>query len=194
MTRSSRRPAFDISALDDLDEILPPAPSPDRSSAVAEQAPARAEVRSSATTPPPVVRRASRATTVKRGGGGVDPGSTADGSSSRVRTVAVRIPRELYMAVQDHVLGAAVERPSYAQLVTWTVEDHPEDALVELREQLARAARVPRGRRLAADSVPIAPRFQPHELAVLDQLISDAGGASRTDAIVAAFRVALRHT
>lgn len=187
MTRPARRPAFDISALDDLDELLPPAPQP--------QGPtAPAEVReSAATTPRPPVHRAPRAAAVKRGGGGEGTGSAPSTSNSRVRTVAVRIPRELYMAVQDHVLGVAVERPSYAQLVTWTVEDHPDDALAELQEQLARAARVPRGRRLAADSVPIAPRFQAHELAVLDQLIADAGGASRTDAIVAAFRVALRH-
>lgn len=189
MTRPSRRPAFDVNALDDLDDLLPPAPPH-------PQAPsAPTEVRGSTAAPPvPVVDRTPRAATVKRSGGGEDLAPAPGGSSAKVRTVAVRVPRELYLAVQDHVLGAAVERPSYAQLVTWTVEDHADDARAELREQLARAARIPRGRRLAADSVPIAPRFQPDELAVLDGLIADVGGSSRTDAIVAAFRVALRHS
>jgi hypothetical protein len=189
MTKPSRRPAFDASALDDLDEILPPTPQPARRASPVGARPAPAPPRSPAT----VSRRPPRASTVAGNGGGGE-GAETDAANARVRTVAVRIPRELYMALQDEVLGTAVERPSYAQLVTWTIEDYADDALAELREQLARAARIPRGRRLAADSVPLAPRFQLRELALLDQLISDAGGASRTDAIVATFRVALRHS
>jgi hypothetical protein len=106
--------------------------------------------------------------------------------------VAVRIPRDLYDEVGRQLSDAGRAHPSYAQLVAWTCEDKP-DAVVTLLEQLTRpAARRPRGRRPAGDSVPLTLRFRPDELAALDAVArsaSSAVGVTRTAAVTASLRV-----
>lgn len=209
MTGVTRRPVFDPTALDDLDELLPPraTPTPPPPTPLVPTPPADAAPAAIAVDEPAVAATAPEPDAQTQGGGGErqqlqskdkQRTSTAgddDGNSTpgEPKSVSVRIPRELYTAIHGSVLSAMDQRPSYAQLITWTIEDHREDALQELREHNARRARAPRGRRLASDSVPLIPRFLPQELAVLEQFIDDAGGASRTDAVVAALRVALRH-
>lgn len=189
MTGVPRRPAFDPSALDELDGLLPPpvaaasgpAAAATGSAAAASSPPAREEKN------PRTARIAAPREMPDKSGGGVGS-STADA----LRTVAVRIPRELYEALNVEVLGTMREKPSYAQLITWTIEDHRADALSEIEDQVLRHRRAPRGRKMATDAVAMAPRFRPDELAVLEGLIEEAGGVSRTDAVIATFRVALR--
>ena len=110
--------------------------------------------------------------------------------------VAVRVPRPLYEAVVRDLLGPLVERPSYAQIVAWTCQDHPGEVHAELQRQVATEARAPRGRRIAADSVPLTPRFLAAELALVDAIINEVAGTTakvtRTAAVVAALRVAVK--
>jgi hypothetical protein len=111
--------------------------------------------------------------------------------------VAVRIPTPLYEAVVRDLLGGLLERPSYAQIVAWTCEDHDEDVIAELTHAVAASSRTPRGRRLASDGVPLALRFQPDERAALDTVIRRAGGEAakitRTAGVAAALRVAVKY-
>ncbi|MDB4873409.1 MAG: hypothetical protein JWL97_4413 [Gemmatimonadales bacterium] len=110
----------------------------------------------------------------------------------RAVVVAVRIPRHLYEEVARRLNDTGRAHPSYAQLVAWTCEDKP-DAVVTLLEQLTRpAARRPRGRRPASDSVPLTLRFRPDELQTLDAVAGSASSAiavTRTAAVTAALRV-----
>jgi hypothetical protein len=101
----------------------------------------------------------------------------------------VRIPRDLYLAVVDHLLGG-VERPSYGQLVAWTCQDHPDEVLTAL-PVTAPDARIPRGRRLAAESVQVTLRGQA-EIPIIDQLATRAE-TTRTAITIAALTVAIRH-
>ena len=102
----------------------------------------------------------------------------------------------MYEAVVRDLLGPMVERPSYAQIVAWTCQDHPGEVHAELQHQVATEARAPRGRRIAADSVPLTPRFLAAELALVDAIINDVAGTTakvtRTAAVVAALRVAVK--
>ena len=102
----------------------------------------------------------------------------------------------MYEAVVRDLLGPLVERPSYAQIVAWTCQDHPGEVHAELQRQVATEARAPRGRRNAADSVPLTPRFLAAELALVDAIINDVAGTTakvtRTAAVVAALRVAVK--
>lgn len=106
----------------------------------------------------------------------------------------MRIPRPLYEAVARGVL-AGVERPSYGQLVAWTAQDHPTLARAALDAVLAQPARQPRGRRLAAQTVQLTLRVLPAELAEIDRLLAQAGGAergvTRTKVVVAVLQVAV---
>ena len=96
--------------------------------------------------------------------------------------VAVRIPRALYESVVRDLLGALVEKPSYAQIIAWTCQDHPDEVRAELQRQVTADGRAPRGRRIASDSVPLTPRFQPAELAVLDEVAAEvADGSGKGD-------------
>jgi hypothetical protein len=112
--------------------------------------------------------------------------------------VAVRIPKALYDAVVHDLLGGLVERPSYAQIIAWTCEDHAEEVIAELRyATTTTSARSPRGRKLASDSVPLTLRFQQlTERASLDDVIRRARGEgakiTRTAGVVAALRVAVK--
>jgi len=90
-----------------------------------------------------------------------------------------------------------LERPSYAQIIAWTCEDHTEEVIAELTYATTAVARAPRGRKLATDSVPLALRFQqPTERASLDDVIRRARGEgakiTRTAGVVAALRVAVK--
>jgi hypothetical protein len=107
----------------------------------------------------------------------------------------VRIPRALYESVVRDLLGALVEKPSYAQIIAWTCQDHPDEVRAELQRQVTADGRAPRGRRIASDSVPLTPRFQPAELAMLDEVAAEvadgSGKVTRTAAVIAALRVAV---
>ncbi len=197
-----RAPAFDPSRLDkDLDELLPPPPQPP------------VDPPPLGRTPPPVdspntLHPSDYETTTSqalpvgrpaRGRGGrrpTPPASEQDEPQNAV-TLAVRIPRPLYEAVVHELLAGGVERPSYAQVVGWTCEDHPETVLAELMWESETAARVPRGRRMAADSVALTLRFQPAELAHLNQVMTQATDSrqapvTKTAAVTAALRVAVK--
>lgn len=175
---TSRAAAFDPARLDDLDALLPPpalAKPPRPTSAATD-----AESTSSA-----------RAT---RGPGG-RPSASKSALLSGLRSVAVRVPRPLYEKLVRDVLGSCIERPSYAQIVSWTCEDHPDEVAAELTDQKAATSRVPRGRKLAADAVAITLRFLPSELQRLDDVIDQAAAdderPTRTAAVAAALRVAV---
>ncbi len=195
-----RAPAFDPSRLDkDLDELLPPpqvvpTPLPQSTQSPVESpnslAPNGYESTTSSALP------SGRAA---RGRGGRRPAATASepDESEEARTLAVRIPRPLYEAVVHELLAGGVERPSYAQIVGWTCEDHPEAVLAELMRESETAARVPRGRRMAADSVALTLRFQPAELTPLNRAIMQATDSrpapvTKTAAVTAALRVAVK--
>jgi len=194
---STRRSAFDPARLDDeLAELLPPpafvaigAPAPkvnverpavDRSTEGGTHPPTKSGV-------PAAARPASHRTDLAKVAAATD-GATA--------VVAVRIPRALYESVVRDLLGALVEKPSYAQIIAWTCQDHPDEVRLELHRQVTADGRAPRGRRIASDSVPLTPRFQPTELAALDEVAAEvadgSGKVTRTAAVVAALRVAVK--
>lgn len=183
----TRRAAFDPGALD-VDDILAPPPqaplAPPRV-VTPTAAPAAIEEPSAA----PEAARRHKAST----GGESRPTAAPVVPAAAVTVVPARLPRALYQAVVNHVLGTSIERPSYAQLVVWTIQDHDSEVLDELTQQLAVDARRPRGRRLASDVVPIAIRFHGDEIDTLNALTAKADGCTRTAAIIAAFRVAVRH-
>lgn len=216
MTR--RRPAFDPSRLDDIDELLPPAPPPVEQSPGAGAAGSAGSADSPVgdgqepgepdTAPPglrvrgesaPLVGERGR---VARGQGGRPPAPRVveqlDGEPGRVQ-VAVRIAHTLYEQVTERLL-AGPERPSYGQLVVWTCEDHP-DAVVG-RVVAARpgaGSRRPRGRRLAAESVQVTLRLTLTERSRLDALADRVreihpGRVTRTEVAAAALRIALDHS
>lgn len=195
----SRSPAFDPSRLDDeLDELLPPAPNaptPSKAPAVEQLRPVRA------ITPPDDATKSTEtagepAQRVVRGTGGRPTGRRAEDSTGPT-LVAVRILKPLYDAVVHDLLGTLVERPSYAQIVAWTCEDHREDVIAELTHAAAAGAREPRGRKLAREGVPLTLRFKPEERVALEEVMRRAGGGAakitRTAGVVAALRVAVKH-
>jgi hypothetical protein len=110
---------------------------------------------------------------------------------------AVRIPKPLYDAVVHELLAPLLERPSYAQIVAWTCEDHPDEVRAELERSTQSTRRAPRGRRLATDAVPLTLRFTPHELTALQSLMQSLESAgdriTRTAGVIAALRVAVKH-
>lgn len=175
----TRRAVFDESRLDaELAELLPPLPEP-------ADTRVRADGRTS-------VKEAAVEAAVETPASA--PGRVAPQGAGRAAVVAVRIPRPLYEAVVRDLLGPLIEKPSYAQVIAWTCTDHPEDVRAELHRITELSARAPRGRRIAADTVPLTPRFQPTELDTLDAVLRDVGGdATRTAAVVAALRVAVKH-
>jgi hypothetical protein len=182
---TARRAAFDPSRLDDeIDDLLPP--------------PLAVVPAGSARTP--TGRRGERTDRVVPGrdpvAPAVDRAPAIDATDGPTTVVAVRVPRALYEAVVRDLLGPLVERPSYAQIVAWTCQDHPGEVHAELQRQVATEARAPRGRRIAADSVPLTPRFLAAELALVDAIINGVAGTTakvtRTAAVVAALRVAVK--
>jgi hypothetical protein len=110
----------------------------------------------------------------------------------------VRLPAELYQQV-NNVLLSGPERPSYGQLVMWTVEDHRGEVTAQVESDLPDPLeRVPRGRRLAQDRVPVGLQLLGTERDDLDDLAvsvaerNDGTRVTRTDVAIAALRVALR--
>lgn len=205
-----RRPAFDPTRLDDIDDILPvhempPAPAPSRTFAepeiprqTAASAPVPTETPGQQTSP-------SSATRHPRGQGGrpltrrTTTRTREDNEQTGRVPVAVRIPRLLYDDVNNDLL-AGPERPSYGQLVVWTCEDHTDavaDAVADARP--GPGSRRPRGRRLAADTVQVTLRLTVGERALLDEIIDQVraeqpGIITRTEVAVAALKLALINT
>jgi hypothetical protein len=108
--------------------------------------------------------------------------------------VAARIPSGLWQQLVDTLLSGS-ERPSYAQLITWTCQDHPKEVIDRLRS--TGSDRTPRGRRVATPVNTIAVRFRTDELATFDGVLAEAAGSgptpTRTAGAIAAFEVALKH-
>jgi hypothetical protein len=200
---SGRRPAFDPSRLDDeLDELLPPAPIPPPRPPMRTPEPHSSPQMNEPRQPKPGLpkmqeaagkrpQRTPRATDARPEDQHVGTGKAG------VIVVAVRIPKALYDAVIHDLLGGLVERPSYAQIIAWTCEDHAEEVIAELKYATNTSARAPRGRKLASDTVPLTLRFQQlSERASLDDVIRRARGEgakiTRTAGVVAALRVAVK--
>lgn len=190
---STRRPAFDPARLDDeLAELLPPPAFAAPASKVVADRPA-ADHRQEVGTRPPT--RSVPAAAVRPVSARTDLTMVGPATDGATTVVAVRIPRALYESVVRDLLGALVEKPSYAQIIAWTCQDHPDAVGAELQRQVTADGRAPRGRRIASDSVPLTPRFQPAELAVLDEVAAEvangSGRVTRTAAVIAALRVAV---
>lgn len=224
--RRARRPVFDPNALDDLDGTLAPpehspAPPAERGPQIGEEPgeqeqEARADrsfaETSSGTPPSPPSLRAggtgaaerSPATTRAR------PPATTGGSRPQATTsrqprsargripTAVRLPADLYRDVNDVLLSGS-ERPSYGQLVMWTVEDHRGEVAAQVEADLPDPSdRIPRGRKLAEDRMPVGLQLLSSERAELDEIAGqiaarqEVARVTRTDVAVAALRVALR--
>jgi hypothetical protein len=207
----SRRPAFDPSRLDDLDELLPTPtlvpPSGPASAATPtafELQPEQGSGEPEQTTPAPTQPSGEPAPMARRarGQGGRPPEprssrqSTPDPADGTRVPVAVRIPRPLYEEINTGLL-AGPEHPSYGQLVVWTCEDHPDDVVAEVRAARPQpGSRRPRGRRLAAETVQVTLRLTMKERGLVDD-IADAvrathpGLVTRTEVATAALRYAL---
>jgi CBS-domain-containing membrane protein len=146
------------------------------------------------------VRRPAAANSVRRR---IGPGVTAP---TRTRRVKGPTARDVMTRNPDRV--AHTDTPNE---VAWKMRDllvaflpvcgehdelHGIIALTDLQRQVATEARAPRGRRIAADSVPLTPRFLAAELALVDAIINDVADTStkvtRTAAVVAALRVAVK--
>jgi hypothetical protein len=202
---SRRRPAFDPTRLDDLDELLPalePAsaiPSTTPGTAALESTPAndQASEEQAAITPAPHTSKAVSTPRRARGQGGRPHCTTAPATVESARVpVAVRIPRPLYEDINIQLL-AGPERPSYGQLVVWTCEDHPNQVAAEVRNARPQpGSRRPRGRRLAADTVQVTLRLTVEERSLLDDIANTLrathpGLITRTEVATAALRCAL---
>jgi hypothetical protein len=193
---TARRAAFDPSRLDDeIDDLLPPPPLSvvpagiARTPAERRGEPTDGVVLEGQPAAGGPAGQIAAPTAIER--------APATGATEGPTTVvAVRVPRPLYEAVVRDLLGPLVERPSYAQIVAWTCQDHPGEVHAELQRHVSTEARAPRGRRIAADSVPLTPRFLAAELALVDAIINDVAGTTakvtRTAAVVAALRVAVK--
>lgn len=202
----SRRPAFDPSRLDDeLDQLLPPptAASPDldalphRAADLSRQRPDMTDYDTVTKAGPKSGAEERVGTTEQRpgrGSGGRPRRGEVD-TDQPPAVAAVRIPKPLYDAVVQDLLAGMVERPSYAQIVAWTCEDHPDEVLAEIEHAALTAARTPRGRKLATEGVPLALRLRADERLALDDLIARAsaqGRPTRTAAVTAVLRVAVK--
>lgn len=206
MTRTA---VFDPDALDDdLDDLLPPPAAnqqpqrvpptkPQEESAPAD--PPQPGVATSGSTPASTGRRAEGERRRPRGSGGRPPAETTQASAvapHALIVVAARIPTGLWQQVSDKLLSGR-ERPSYAQVLTWTCLDHPKEVIDRIQVAAANQDRTPRGRRVAAPVNTITVRFRADELATFDALLAEAGGEgpapTRTSGVIAAFEVAVKH-
>ncbi len=196
---SRRAAAFDPSRLDDLDEFLqaptaeePAVPSP---TATADPGVSSTVLLVKASRTSDGVAKTAPRPPRERGRGAHATAAIADARRAYV-TVAVRIPRQLYEVLVRDLLAGNAERPSYAQVVGWTCEDHPEAVLEELAWESETKGRKPRGRRLASDSVALTLRFQPDELEHLDRIITRTATTTRkttrTAAVTASLRAAVK--
>ena len=110
----------------------------------------------------------------------------------------MRLPAELYREINDVLLSGS-ERPSYGQLVMWTVEDHRGEVAAQVEADLPDPSdRIPRGRKLAEDRMPVGLQLLSSERDELDEIAGQVAArqevarVTRTDVAVAALRVALR--
>jgi hypothetical protein len=210
---SRRRPAFDPTRLDDIDDLLPvqgppntAPPVPDQPFSVAETHSASPSSSATAVLGPDESRVTPASAPISarqpRGQGGrpvtrrAPTRSREDSEQTGRVPVAVRIPRLLYEDVNNDLLSGP-ERASYGQLVIWTCEDHPESVAVSVVDARPRpGSRRPRGRRLAADTVQVTLRLTLEERALLDDVIEEVraehpGIVTRTEVAVAALKLAL---
>lgn len=211
----ARQSVFDPSRLDDdLDDLLQPPVRSVEVPIVAEPALSVLEEHDEQTTPP-IPDTVNGAPTQEvpeseaperrrpRGSGGRPPARVAPASEpvaavvpSGFTVVAARIPTALWSAVMEGPLSGR-ERPSYAQLISWTCLDHPDEVIAQIRASLA-PDRTPRGRRLATPVNTITVRFRQDELAVFDEVLAGATthgtSVTRTAGIIAALQVALANT
>lgn len=213
---TTKKGAFDPKRLDDeLDELLPPAPlklvptraaTPEAETVKAESTvpravpaaePVEVDQRASRTTHP--VAKAVRTPKPKA----LPPSERAKTTSSAlvdagssIVVAAARLPQDLYEALAVF-LNAETERPSYAQLISWTCQDRPTAVVEELALSAAALTRVPRGRAKAAPFALVTPRFLPDEIGAVDAVQQRActeidHPVTRTQVICAAIRVAIR--
>ncbi|NMI01350.1 hypothetical protein [Pseudonocardia acidicola] len=193
---SRRRPAFDPTRLDDLDDLLPtpsvpatpPSAAPNGAPAAAPSAapevptptgPDPDQGRGTAPAAAAPARRSAEppAPRQARGQGGrptrartAEPRRQPETADPGRVPVAVRIPRTLYDDINTRLL-AGPERPSYGQLVIWTCEDHPDEVAAEVRAARPQpGSRRPRGRRLAADTVQVTLRLTLEERNLVDDI------------------------
>lgn len=133
--------------------------------------------------------------------GGSRPQATTTRQARSVRgriPTAVRLPADLYREVNDVLLSGS-ERPSYGQLVMWTVEDHRGEVAAQVVADLPDPSdRIPRGRKLAQDRMPVGLQLLSSERDELDEIAGEVAArhevarVTRTDVAIAALRVALR--
>jgi len=209
---TTKKGAFDPQRLDDeMDELLPPVPlklvpTPAFVETPAKREPAAAKPVGSvqdaegageegiaqrpAVKPARAKAVAAAARPQKVAGNDSAPGQ------STVVVAAARLPQELYEALSTF-LSASPERPSYAQLISWTCQDRPAAVVDDLALSSASLARVPRGRVKAAPFALVTPRFLPDEIGAVDAVQQRAAAEldqpiTRTQVICAAIRVAMR--
>ena len=197
---TTRKGAFDPARLDELDDLLAPpaaipipipipravpAPAPAPQTLAEERTTEAPNPRPEIARPPAPRPRPARAA------------MTAEPVGERgIVTVTARVPRELYEQLSE-TLARLNERPSYAQIIAWTCRDHAEEMLDAISDAAYESDHTLRGRRPAANTVLMAPRFRPVELAALDRIIKSgaerlAAAPTRTAAIDAAIRIAIR--
>jgi len=205
-----KKGAFDPTRLDDeLDELLPPVPlklvPPPAASAIeAEPAVPRPILKvqpvdrdQRGVPPTPTVAKAARTARTKAPSSEQTKTISSEiEAGSSVVVAAARLPQDLYEALVAF-LNAGTERPSYAQLISWTCQDRPTAVIEDLTSSTAALVRVPRGRAKAAPFALVTPRFLPDEIVAVDvvqQRASDETGqpVTRTQVICAAIRVAIR--
>lgn len=217
-----RKAVFDPMALDDLDATLAPpepAPTPTNSRSEGDQAtevdtPEPASTGPAPVNPPsdagPAGAGASagigsvRGTPSRRSRPSASSGARATPTLRQQRSArgriptAVRLPADLYRQVNDVLLSGS-ERPSYGQLVMWTVEDHYTAVSTQVEATLPSPTdRVPRGRKLAQDRTPVTLQLLNSEREYLDDLAAgvaqryEDARVTRTDVAIAALTVALQ--
>ena len=211
---TTKKGAFDPQRLDDeLDELLPPAPlklvptpapasvetpakrEPAAAKPVASVRPAEGMGEEGAAQGPATKPSRAKAVAAAAGPPKVAGNNTAPAQSTVV-VAAARLPQDLYEALTTF-LSASPERPSYAQLISWTCQDQPAAVVDDLALSAASLARVPRGRVKAAPFALVTPRFLPDEIGAVDAVQQQAAAKldqpiTRTQVICAAIRVAIQ--
>lgn len=212
---TTKKGAFDPQRLDDeLDELLPPvplklvpapAPTPVRAplktepvaaKPVASVGPAAQELGEQEAAQRPAAKP-TRAKPIAAGGRQTKAaGNNTTPAPFTVVVAAARLPQDLYEALTAF-LSASPERPSYAQLISWTCQDQPAAVVDDLALSAASLARVPRGRVKAAPFALVTPRFLPDEIGAVDAVQQRAAAQldqpiTRTQVICSAIRVAIR--
>lgn len=214
MSDRAKKGAFDPSRLeDDMDDLLPPVPlklvpaptaapgvEPAMSEPVAQpllKAPdADAQTPPTGPAPRPAPKPARTANKPKAQVVRQVIASEDNSEALAVVVAAARLPQDLYDALTAF-LSRAPERPSYAQLISWTCQDRPSAVVDDLLLSAAPLARVPRGRTKASPFALVTPRFLPDEIKFVDAVQQLASGQmgrpiNRTQVICAAIRVAIR--